>query len=169
MMLRFCYDSICKYDENSPKIAPSNQSDLGSVNEESHRSCIRSFLDEIYPWETKFRFITISLCAYGTAFIFLYHATCTLIFHYSLGRTSYISFFINGFQSMLNIGKVICVDLIRVDFGLFQRLMFGRCIGKWSWVGPSLQCSLVIKYWSEWRTARRTWKSRVKIVVKGIP
>jgi len=75
------------------------------INQKSHCSCIKSIFNYIYPWNDKFRFVTISLCTYGTSFIFLYYLICTLTFHAIIGRSNYISILIDIVESMLNIGE----------------------------------------------------------------
>jgi hypothetical protein len=67
--------------------------------------CLRSILNYFYPWDDKFQFITISLCTYIGALIFVHYLTFTLTFHALMGRSSYINILTVVVESMLIISK----------------------------------------------------------------
>jgi hypothetical protein len=66
----------------------------------------REFPDQIYIWDSKFRFTTIIICTYTLAYIILFHLTFIFIFLYTSKRTSYISYLKHIFQAILKIGMI---------------------------------------------------------------
>ena len=89
-------------------------------------SCMRG----VYAWDNQFRFVTISLCTYTTAFIFVHYLACTLTFDALVGRSKCIQFLTRIVQSMLNTGELIFDPRIVLDLDFFQKFKISHRLVK---------------------------------------
>jgi len=82
----------------------------------------RIYVTKIYTWEDNFRYTTIVICTYTTAFIFLLYLTCNLIFLYTTEKKNYITSLKRILERILNIGMLIEILHNRVSVFFFTEI-----------------------------------------------
>ncbi|KAI0986633.1 hypothetical protein GJ496_007339 [Pomphorhynchus laevis] len=77
---------------------------------------LRKLLSSVYVWRHDFRYSTIAVCTFVTAFVFLYYLACTLAF-YHLSRTEGHGFVLNFyFKHILNIKPEPAKKYLNLDY-----------------------------------------------------
>ena len=82
----------------------------GNTKQKSCCSCLQSVFNYLSPCNDKFQFVTISLCTYIGALVFVYCLICALTLDALMTRSRYINFLTDVAESTSYISKLISVS-----------------------------------------------------------
>ncbi len=86
---------------------PYQETALPGTNSPDNRSTFQKFRDRIYRGDENFFYSSLVISTYTVNFVILYHLACTFSFLYTTRMMSPISFIMNIFEQILNIGQLI--------------------------------------------------------------